>query len=55
MGKIDQKAKGKKPLQHKTNASLAERISDLQDRILARPPTGKKADKEFFDWLSGDE
>jgi hypothetical protein len=36
-------------------AQLTERVKILQDRVLARPPTGKEADKAFFDWLSGDE
>jgi antitoxin VapB len=34
---------------------LRERIKDIQDRVAARGKTGLKADKEFFDWLSGDE
>jgi antitoxin VapB len=32
-----------------------ERIKDIQDRVAARGFTGLKADKEFYDWLSGDE
>ena len=34
---------------------VRERIKDIQDRIAAYPKTGLKADKAFFDWLSGDE
>jgi antitoxin VapB len=34
---------------------LRERITPLQDRILARPATGEQADKEFYDALSGDD
>ncbi len=34
---------------------LIERIRIIQDRILAYPPTGKEADKAFFDSLSGDD
>ena len=35
--------------------SLAERIRPIQERIQARPSTGLKADKAFYDWLSGDD
>jgi antitoxin VapB len=34
---------------------LMDQIRMLQDRILAYPPTGKEADKAFFDSLSGDD
>lgn len=34
---------------------LRERIGDIQDRVARRGRTGLKADKAFFDWLSGDE
>ena len=34
---------------------LMDQIRILQDRILAYPPTGKEADKAFFDSLSGDD
>ena len=56
MVKTNQNTKGKKraPV-GKADAPLVERVKALQDRILAYPPTGKEADKEFFDWLSGDE
>ncbi len=33
---------------------LIERIRPIQQRVLARPRTGLKADKAFFDDLSGD-
>ena len=33
---------------------LWERVRALQDRVLARPPTGLEADKAFYDDLSGD-
>ena len=32
---------------------LRERLRALQDRVLARPTTGLKADKAFYDDLSG--
>ena len=34
---------------------MLERIRALQDEIARRPSTGLKADKAFFDWLSGEE
>jgi antitoxin VapB len=33
---------------------LRERIKPIQDRLAARPLTGLKADKVFYDKLSGD-
>jgi antitoxin VapB len=36
------------------HVSLSERIRPLQERVLSRPRTGLKADKAFFDELSGD-
>lgn len=33
---------------------LRERLRPLQDRIMARPPTGLEADKAFYDELSGE-
>lgn len=33
---------------------LRERLRPLQDRVLARPATGLKADKAFYDELSGE-
>lgn len=35
--------------------TLQEKIRELQDEIARRPSTGLKADKAFFDWLSGEE
>jgi len=35
--------------------SLAERLRPLQEEIASWPDTGLKADKAFFDWLSGEE
>jgi antitoxin VapB len=32
---------------------LRERLRPLQERVLARPPTGLEADKAFYDDLSG--
>ena len=34
---------------------LLERIKDITDEIAAAPKTGQKADKAFYDWLSGEE
>ena len=34
---------------------LLERIKDITDEIAAAPNTGMKADKGFYDWLSGEE
>ena len=33
---------------------LRERLRPLQERVLARPATGREADKAFYDHLSGD-
>lgn len=33
---------------------LRERLRPLQQRVLARPATGRKADKAFYDEISGD-
>jgi antitoxin VapB len=38
----------------KKAAPLAERIKRLQDRYASFPETGLKADKAFFDELSGE-
>ncbi len=32
---------------------LRKRLRPLQDRVMARPPTGLDADKAFYDALSG--
>ncbi len=34
---------------------LRDQIREIQERVAARGKTGQKADKAFFDWLSGDE
>ena len=34
---------------------MLERIRDIQERAATYPKTGLKADKAFYDWLSGDE
>lgn len=34
---------------------LMERIKDLTDQIASAPDTGLKADKAFYDWLSGED
>jgi antitoxin VapB len=33
---------------------LRERLRPLQERVMARPPTGLEADKAFYDELSGE-
>ena len=32
-----------------------KKIHELQDMIASYPPSGNKADKAFYDWLSGEE
>lgn len=39
----------------RSKLSLAERLRPLQEDIARRGTTGLKADKAFFDWLSGEE
>lgn len=39
----------------KDKRPMLERIRDIQERAAAYPKTGLKADKAFYDWLSGDE
>ncbi|HEY7576401.1 MAG TPA: type II toxin-antitoxin system VapB family antitoxin [Acetobacteraceae bacterium] len=34
---------------------LRQRVRALQERVLARPPTGLDADKAFYDALSGQQ
>jgi antitoxin VapB len=41
-------------LQMNQNVPFLERIRDLQQRVAAYPKTGLKADKAFYDELSGD-
>ncbi len=33
---------------------LRERLRPIQRRVMARPPTGLEADKQFYDELSGE-
>jgi antitoxin VapB len=42
-------------LEREDKRPLREQIRDIQERVAARGKTGLKADKAFFDWLSGDE
>lgn len=35
--------------------TMLDRLHALQARVAARGNTGLKADKAFFDWLSGEE
>ena len=34
---------------------LKERLRRIQKRVLSRPATGRRADKAFYDALSGDD
>ena len=34
---------------------LRDRLRPLQEKVGTLQPTGLKADKAFFDWLSGDD
>jgi antitoxin VapB len=57
--KVGLKDAVKGAVQDKLNAlgakpSLHERLSEIADKIARTPKTGKKADKRFFDGLSGD-
>lgn len=49
LAKVEREAKSadKRPLR--------EQVKDIQQRVAARGRTGLKADKAFFDWLSGEE
>ncbi len=35
--------------------TMMDKIKELQDEVAAWPKTGLKADKAFYDWLSGQE
>ncbi|PZN99668.1 MAG: transcription factor [Hyphomicrobiales bacterium] len=48
-------AKVERALERADKRPLREQIRDIQERVAARGKTGLKADKAFFDWLSGDE
>ncbi len=37
------------------NQDFLKKIHELQDRLASYPPSGNKADKAFYDWLSGEE
>jgi antitoxin VapB len=41
---------------HRLDAAvpLRDRLRPLQQRVLSRPPTGREADKAFYDELSGE-
>lgn len=40
---------------HESRRPLRERIKRMQDEWAAFPRTGARADKAFYDWLSGNE
>jgi antitoxin VapB len=42
-------------LRAKQSPDIREGIRMIQERVAARGRTGLKADKAFYDWLSGDE
>jgi antitoxin VapB len=42
-------------LRRAESKTMLEQIHDLQAEIAKRPRSGLKADKAFFDWLSGEE
>jgi len=48
-------ARVERNLERADKRPLREQIRDIQERVAARGKTGLKADKAFFDWLSGDE
>lgn len=37
------------------DADFLSELHSLQDQLKAFPPSGRKADKAFFDWLSGED
>lgn len=37
------------------DADFLAELHKLQDELAAYPPSGDKADKAFYDWLSGEE
>ena len=39
----------------KTGKFRLQKLRELQDELAKYPPTGLKADKAFYDWLSGEE
>ncbi|MBW8816559.1 MAG: type II toxin-antitoxin system VapB family antitoxin [Caulobacterales bacterium] len=42
-------------LERDRDAGFRAGVREIQQRIAARGRTGLKADKAFFDWLSGEE
>ncbi|PTM39356.1 type II toxin-antitoxin system VapB family antitoxin [Bosea sp. 124] len=48
-------ARVERVLERADKRPLREQIRDIQERVADRGKTGLKADKAFFDWLSGDE
>lgn len=48
-----EKAIGEEKAQHED--AFLKKVRELQAEIAAWPDTGLKADKAFFDWLSGEE
>ena len=37
------------------NEDFLAKMHELQKELASYPPSGNKADKAFFDWLSGEE
>ncbi len=37
------------------DADFLKKIHELQEEVASYPPSGNKADKAFYDWLSGEE
>ena len=37
------------------DADFLNELHELQKHLRAFPPSGRKADKAFYDWLSGEE
>lgn len=48
-------ARVERSLERADKRSLREQVREIQERVAAHGKTGLKADKAFFDWLSGDE
>lgn len=48
-------ARVERNLERADKRPLREQVREIQERVAARGKTGLKADKAFFDWLSGDE
>ncbi len=42
-------------LKRAPNQTMIDKIRAIQDEVAKWPDSGLKADKAFFDWLSGDE